>query len=93
MMPGYWRNDDATRTTIVDGWLHTGDLGVLDEHGYLTFVDRLKDMIISGGLNISPAEIENIIGTVPGVEEVAVFGVDDDKFGETPPRWSGPIRE
>ncbi|BBZ05674.1 acid--CoA ligase [Mycolicibacterium chitae] len=84
MMPGYWRNDDATRTTIVDGWLHTGDLGVLDEHGYLTFVDRLKDMIISGGLNISPAEIENIIGTVPGVEEVAVFGVDDDKFGETP---------
>ncbi|MGV0834342.1 class I adenylate-forming enzyme family protein [Mycolicibacterium thermoresistibile] len=84
MMPGYWRNDDATRTTIVDGWLRTGDLGVLDENGYLTFVDRLKDMIISGGLNISPAEIENVIGALPGVEEVAVFGVDDEKFGETP---------
>ncbi|ETD31363.1 class I adenylate-forming enzyme family protein [Williamsia sp. D3] len=84
MMPGYWRNDEATRAALVDGWLRTGDLGKLDERGYLTFVDRLKDMIISGGLNISPAEIEHVISLLPGVEEVAVISVDDDKFGETP---------
>ncbi|RZL83820.1 MAG: long-chain fatty acid--CoA ligase [Rhodococcus sp. (in: high G+C Gram-positive bacteria)] len=84
MMPGYWRNEDATRSALIDGWLHTGDLGKLDENGYLTFVDRLKDMIISGGLNISPAEIEQVINRLPGVEEVAVISVPDDKFGETP---------
>ncbi|MCZ4548509.1 class I adenylate-forming enzyme family protein [Gordonia rubripertincta] len=84
MMPGYWRNDEATRAAFVDGWLRTGDLGKLDENGYLTFVDRLKDLIISGGLNISPAEIEHVISLLPGVEEVAVISVDDEKFGETP---------
>lgn len=84
MMPGYWRNDDATRAALIDGWLHTGDLGKLDENGYLTFVDRLKDMIISGGLNISPAEIEQVINRIPGVDEVAVIAVPDEKFGETP---------
>ncbi|MFW0785237.1 AMP-binding protein [Gordonia sp. CPCC 206044] len=84
MMPGYWRNEDATRSALIDGWLHTGDLGKLDENGYLTFVDRLKDMIISGGLNISPAEIEQVINRLPGVEEVAVISVPDAKFGETP---------
>jgi fatty-acyl-CoA synthase len=84
MMPGYWRNEDATRSALIDGWLQTGDLGKLDENGYLTFVDRLKDMIISGGLNISPAEIEAVINQIPGVEEVAVISVPDAKFGETP---------
>ncbi|WP_109529527.1 MULTISPECIES: class I adenylate-forming enzyme family protein [Nocardia] len=84
MMPGYWRNDEATRATVVDGWLRTGDLGKLDENGYLTFVDRLKDMIISGGLNISPAEIEQVINELAEVEEVAVISVADEKFGETP---------
>ncbi|MFF0816325.1 class I adenylate-forming enzyme family protein [Rhodococcus sp. NPDC003318] len=84
MMPGYWRNADATRSALIDGWLHTGDLGKLDEEGCLTFVDRLKDMIISGGLNISPAEIEQVINRLPGVEEVAVISVPDEKFGETP---------
>lgn len=83
MMPGYWRNEEATRTTIVDGWLHTGDMGILDERGYLTFVDRMKDMIISGGLNISPTEIENVLQEMPGIEEVAVIAVEDAKFGET----------
>ncbi|WP_068268919.1 class I adenylate-forming enzyme family protein [Aldersonia kunmingensis] len=84
MMPGYWRNEEANRATLIDGWLHTGDLGKLDENGYLTFVDRLKDMIISGGLNISPAEIEQVINRMPGIEEVAVISVPDEKFGETP---------
>ncbi|BBX09281.1 class I adenylate-forming enzyme family protein [Mycolicibacterium aichiense] len=83
MMPGYWRNEEATRAALVDGWLRTGDLGMLDERGYLTFVDRLKDMIISGGLNISPAEVEAVIATMPGIEEVAVISVPDKKFGET----------
>ena len=84
MMPGYWRNEEATREALVDGWLHTGDMGTLDENGYLTFVDRIKDMIISGGLNISPTEIENVLQEIPGVEEAAVIGVPDPKFGETP---------
>ncbi|WP_257890812.1 AMP-binding protein [Rhodococcus sp. USK10] len=84
MMPGYWCNEEATRATLVDGWIQTGDLGTLDENGYLTFVDRLEDMIISGGLNISPAEIEAVINQIPGVEEVAVISVGDAKFGETP---------
>ncbi|MGX6510954.1 class I adenylate-forming enzyme family protein [Rhodococcus sp. SJ-2] len=84
MMPGYWRNEEATKAALIDGWLHTGDLGKLDEKGYLTYVDRLKDMIISGGINISPAEIETIINQIPGVEEVAVISVPDAKFGETP---------
>lgn len=84
MMPGYWGNELATASAIIDGWLQTGDLGKLDENGYLTYVDRLKDMIISGGFNISPAEIESVVGGLPGVEEVAVISVDDEKFGETP---------
>ncbi|TQM69728.1 fatty-acyl-CoA synthase [Actinomadura hallensis] len=84
MMPGYWRNEEATREAFLDGWLRTGDIGVLDEQGRLTYVDRLKDMIISGGLNISPLEIEQVIQTMPGVKEVAVISVPDAKFGETP---------
>ncbi|MGW5383117.1 class I adenylate-forming enzyme family protein [Nocardia sp. NPDC003963] len=84
MTRGYWRNDEATAATIVDGWIRTGDLGVLDENGCLTYVDRIKDMIISGGLNISPAEIERTILGLSGIEEVAVIGVRDPRFGETP---------
>lgn len=84
MMPGYWQNEEATRAALRDGWLHTGDMGKLDENGYLTYVDRIKDMIISGGLNIAPTEIENVLQEIPGVEEVAVISVPDDKFGETP---------
>ena len=69
---------------MVDGWLHTGDLGVVDEDGLLTMMDRLKDIIISGGLNISAAEVERVIAEIPGVKEVAVLAAKDDKFGETP---------
>jgi fatty-acyl-CoA synthase len=84
MTPGYWRNEEATKAALRGGWLHTGDIGVLDERGYLTFVDRQKDMIISGGINIAPLEIEMVLQEMSGVAEVAVFGVADPKFGETP---------
>src|SRR5690606_17717259 len=67
LMVGYWNNPEATQEALRDGWLHTGDLGVLDETGNLTFIDRLKDIIISGGLNISAAEVERVIGELAGV--------------------------
>jgi fatty-acyl-CoA synthase len=82
--PGYWRNEQATHELIVDGWLHTGDLGVRAEDGSLIFVDRLQELIISGGLNISPRELETVLGEHPDVEEACVFPVPDARFGETP---------
>lgn len=84
MMEGYWNNPTASAEAIVDGWLHSGDLGLLDATENLIFVDRLKDIIISGGLNISAAEVERVIGEIPGVLEVAVIAADDVQFGETP---------
>ena len=84
MMVRYWNNPEATAQTIVDGWLHSGDLGVIDERGYLRYVDRVKDLIISGGFNVSPSEVEAVIGAVPGVTEVAVIAVPDAQWGETP---------
>jgi fatty-acyl-CoA synthase len=84
LTPGYYRDDAATAAAIVDGWLHTGDLGVRLPDGGLVFKDRLKEIIISGGLNISPREIEEVIAAVPGVLEVAVIPVADPKFTETP---------
>lgn len=83
-MIGYWNNPDATAEAIKNGWLHSGDLGVLDENGLLTFVDRMKDIIISGGLNISAAEVERAVLAFPGVEEAMVIAAKDKKFGETP---------
>lgn len=84
VMRGYWDDEEATAKTLVNGWLRTGDLGSLDEQGYLSFIDRMKDIIISGGLNISAAEVERIVAEFPGVVEVAVIGAADAKFGETP---------
>jgi fatty-acyl-CoA synthase len=85
LMKGYWNNPDATAEVMMpDGWMRTGDMGVLDEQGHLTFVSRLKDIIISGGLNISAAEVERVIGEIEDVLEVVVFGMPDPKFGETP---------
>jgi fatty-acyl-CoA synthase len=84
VMTGYWRKPEATAATIVDGWCHTGDLGFLDDEGYLTVVDRAKDMLISGGLNVYPAEIERVLAALPGVSEVAVVGVPDARWGESP---------
>nr|WP_047168136.1 AMP-binding protein [Sphingomonas sp. Y57] len=84
LMGGYWDNPDATAEAVRDGWFHTGDLGMIDEVGNVTFIDRLKDIIISGGLNISAAEVEKVIAEVDGVEEVAVIAALDEQFGETP---------
>lgn len=83
MMAGYWNNPAATAEAIRDGWLHTGDLGVMDELGLVRMVDRMKDIIISGGLNISAAEVERVILEL-GVEEVAVIAARDERFGEVP---------
>ena len=84
MMAGYYKRPDLTAQAIVDGWLHSGDLGYVDEDGYLYLVDRKKDMIISGGVNVYPRDIEEVAVQHPAVREVAVFGVDDPRWGETP---------
>lgn len=83
-MLGYWNDPEATARTIVNGWIRTGDLGVIDDLGLLKFIDRMKDIIISGGLNISAAEVERVLMDFPGIEECAVIAAPDDKFGETP---------
>ncbi|MCW2861297.1 MAG: AMP-dependent synthetase and ligase [Actinoallomurus sp.] len=84
-MLGYWSLEQATRDTLLpDGWLRTGDIGYLDEDGYLFIHDRVKDMIISGGENIYPAEVENVLMGHPAVADCAVIGVPDEKWGETP---------
>ncbi|NLF78979.1 MAG: long-chain fatty acid--CoA ligase [Chloroflexi bacterium] len=80
--PGYWNNPAATAQAIVDGWLHTGDLAVCDDEGYYTIVGRLKDMIISGGENVYPAEVESVMYRHPAIKEAALIGVPDDKWGE-----------
>lgn len=82
VMKGYWRRPDATREVVVDGWLHTGDLGRTDDRGFIFVVDRKRDMVISGGVNIYPREIEDVMAAHPAVSEVAVFGVPDDHWGE-----------
>jgi O-succinylbenzoate-CoA ligase len=84
IMLGYWNNPQATADTIKDGWLYTGDLVTLDADGCITICDRKKDMIISGGENIYPAELENILTGSPEVQEVAVIGISSKKWGETP---------
>ncbi len=84
LMPGYYKRPDLTEKAIVDGWLHTGDAGYVDGDGYLFLVDRIKDMIITGGVNVYPKDIEEVVIQHPAVVEVAVFGVPDEKWGETP---------
>ena len=81
-MQGYWNKPDKTKETIKDGWLHTGDLGKLDHEGYLYVVDRCKDMIVSGGENIYPKEVENVIYSLPEVKSCAVIGAPDPKWQE-----------
>lgn len=82
VMPGYWNNDRATASTLVNGWLMTGDIGSIDARGYVTLQDRSKDMIISGGSNIYPREVEEVLLRAPGVEEVSVVGRPHPEWGE-----------
>ena len=84
VMKGYWNREEATAKTVVDGWLHTGDAGYLDEEGYLFIKDRVKDLVISGGENIYPAEIENVLMAHPDIADAAVIGVPDEQWGEVP---------
>jgi len=81
-MLGYWNLPEATAKTLIDGYVHTGDAGYLDEHGYVYVHDRVKDMIVSGGENIYPAEVESALFGHPAVADVAVIGVPDDRWGE-----------
>jgi fatty-acyl-CoA synthase len=82
--PGYWRNEAAYAEAMRDGWFHSGDVGVRDADGYIRMVDRLKDIIITGGYNVAPGEIEAVIGELPQVIEVCVVSAADAKFGEAP---------
>ncbi len=84
MMPGYYKQPELTAQAVIDGWLYSGDLGYVDEDGFLHLVDRKKDLIISGGANVFPKDIEEIIVQHPAVREAAVFGVPHEKWGETP---------
>jgi acyl-CoA synthetase (AMP-forming)/AMP-acid ligase II len=82
MMKGYWQRDEETKETIVDGWLHTADMAWIDKDGFIYVVDRKKDMIISGGMNVYSAEVENILMQHPCISQAAVLGIPDEKWGE-----------
>jgi fatty-acyl-CoA synthase len=84
VMSGYWGLPEETAASFADGWFRTGDAARVDEDGYVYIVDRIKDMIISGGENIYPAEIEDLLLAHPDIVECAVIGVPDDKWGEVP---------
>jgi long-chain acyl-CoA synthetase len=95
VMAGYWRNPEATAAALRDGWLFTGDVGCLDADGFLTLLDRSKDLIISGGSNIYPREVEEVLLTAPGVAEVAVVGACPMPSGARwwwPSWWPQPAR-
>jgi len=81
-MLGYWKRDEATASTLIDGWVHTGDAGYKDDDGYVFVQDRIKDMIVSGGENVYPAEVESALHGIEGIADVAVIGVPDDRWGE-----------
>jgi long-chain acyl-CoA synthetase len=82
-MGGYWNLPEASAAALRSGWLHTGDLGALDDRGFLTLLDRAKDLIISGGSNIYPREIEDVLLEDPGIAEVSVIGLPDPEWGES----------
>jgi acyl-CoA synthetase (AMP-forming)/AMP-acid ligase II len=83
-MREYWNRPEATAETIVHGWLHTGDIATMNEEGFVVIADRMKDMIISGGENVYPAEIENVLVAHPNISEAAVIGQASEKWGESP---------
>ena len=83
-MKEYWNRPEATAETLRDGWLYTGDIAIQDENGFVYIQDRIKDMIISGGENVYPAEIENVLLQHEGIADAAVIGQDSEKWGESP---------
>ncbi len=83
VMAGYWNRPEDTAGSIREGWFHTGDAGTMDESGFVYIKDRIKDMIVSGGENIYPAELESVLAEHPAVADVAVIGVPDEQWGET----------
>ena len=87
VMQGYWNDDERTRDTVRDGWMHTGDLATIDADGYCNIVGRVKDMLIRGGENVYPREIEEFLFAHPKIQQVQVFGVPDQKFGEEVCAW------
>jgi acyl-CoA synthetase (AMP-forming)/AMP-acid ligase II len=92
VMSGYWDDPERTAEAIdTDGWLHTGDIGTLDEHGYLRITDRKKDMILVGGFNVYPAEVERILGRYEGLQSIAVVSVPDERLGEVPVAFLVPV--
>ncbi|KPW03266.1 AMP-binding protein [Pseudoalteromonas sp. P1-11] len=91
IMRCYWNDEEKTKATIDDeGWLHSGDLGVMDSEGFVSIVGRIKDMIIRGGENIYPREIEEVLYTYPGIQDAAIFGISDEKYGEEVCAWIQP---
>ena len=84
VMKGYWNQPEETQQAIRDGWLYTGDIGLMDEEGYLKIVDRMKELILCSGFNVYPSDVENIMSKHPAIFEVAVVGVPDDYRGESP---------
>ena len=81
-MKGYWNRQDETDKTIIDGWLHTGDVAIMKDDGFFKIVDRMKDMIIVSGFNVYPNEIEDVMANHPAILEVAAVGIADEKSGE-----------
>ena len=81
-MSGYWNRPEETAEALRGGWMHTGDIGVMDDNGYVTIVDRLKDMIVTGGENVFSVEVERALASHPGVSQCAVVGRPDDRWGE-----------
>jgi fatty-acyl-CoA synthase len=90
VMLGYWEDDERTAEAVVDGWMHTGDLATMDDEGYLTIVGRSKDLVIRGGENIYPREVEEFLYTHPAVADVQVIGVPDQRYGEELMAWVMP---
>jgi fatty-acyl-CoA synthase len=83
-MKGYWNRPEATAAAVdVEGWFHTGDVGYVDSDGFLFVADRIKDMVITGGENVYPAEVESVLYTHPDVADVAVIGLPDERWGES----------
>jgi len=82
VMKGYYKMPEKTNETIIDGWLHTGDIGYIDDRGFVFIKDRIRDVVVTGGFNVYPNDVEVVLGQHPDVVECVVFGLADDKWGE-----------